>query len=108
MEVKATLLKPYEEHARYEFIVENNIKKRYIIQEDDEKIQALWYTEEELAQIQREQEKNLEIEHYKELLAESDYKAIKFAEGLISPEDYEPIKQLRQSYRNKINELEGD
>lgn len=39
-------------------------------------------------------------------LKDTDYKAIKFAEGLISAEEYEPIKAARQELRNKINELE--
>ena len=42
----------------------------------------------------------------KEELAASDYKAIKYAEGLITAEEYEPIKEARQELRNKINELE--
>ena len=42
----------------------------------------------------------------KEELAASDYKAIKYAEGLITAEEYEPIKAERQELRNKINELE--
>lgn len=43
----------------------------------------------------------------KQKLAETDYKAIKFAEGLISAEDYEPIKLQRQKWRDEINKLEG-
>ena len=42
----------------------------------------------------------------KEELSASDYKAIKFAEGLISAEEYAPIKAARQELRDKINELE--
>lgn len=42
----------------------------------------------------------------KELLQESDYKAIKFAEGWISEEDYAPIKAERQAIRDEINKLE--
>ena len=42
----------------------------------------------------------------KELLQESDYKAIKFAEGWISEEDYAPIKAERQTIRDEINKLE--
>lgn len=42
----------------------------------------------------------------KEELAASDYKAIKYAEGLITAEDYEPIKAERQALRDRINELE--
>ena len=43
----------------------------------------------------------------KALLQATDYQAIKYAEGFISETDYLPIKQVRQSYRNKINELEA-
>ena len=42
-----------------------------------------------------------------EELSASDYKAIKFAEGLISAEEYEPIKAARQELRNQINDLEA-
>ena len=49
-----------------------------------------------------------EINAYKQLLAQTDYKAIKFAEGAISAEDYEEIKQTRQGYRDEINALEAE
>ena len=42
----------------------------------------------------------------KQLLADSDYKAIKYAEGLISEEEYSNIRAMRQAYRLEINELE--
>ena len=44
----------------------------------------------------------------KEELSATDYKAIKFAEGLISAEDYEPIKAQRQALRDEINRLENE
>lgn len=47
------------------------------------------------------------VDTYKQLLADSDYKAIKYAEGLISAEEYEPIKLERQSYRDEINRVEA-
>ncbi len=47
-----------------------------------------------------------EIARLKKELADSDYKAIKYAEGFISEEDYEPIKNHRQSLRQQINDLE--
>ena len=61
-------------------------------------------TAEEIAQQEREQE----IWSLKEQLQESDYKAIKFAEGWISAEDYAPIKAQRQEWRERINELENN
>ena len=42
----------------------------------------------------------------KELLQESDYKALKYAEGWITEEDYAPIKAERQAIRDEINKLE--
>lgn len=59
-------------------------------------------TEEEVAQQQRE----AEIWSLKEQLRDSDYKAIKFAEGWITAEDYAPVKAQRQEWRERINELE--
>ena len=55
-----------------------------------------------------EAERLLEIEGLKLELQETDYKAIKYAEGWISEEDYKDIKEDRQRIRNRINELEND
>lgn len=47
-----------------------------------------------------------EIKMLKRKLSDTDYKAIKYAEGQLTEEEYGPIKQERQSWRNRINELE--
>lgn len=47
-----------------------------------------------------------EINEYKKLLSDSDYKAIKYAEGILTQEEYAETKQQRQEWRKKINELE--
>lgn len=47
-----------------------------------------------------------EIELLKAELASSDYKALKFAEGWTSAEDYAVIKAQRQEIRDRINALE--
>ena len=52
------------------------------------------------------QEKLERISELKSLLSATDYKAIKYAEGLLSEEEYSPIKSQRQAYRDEINELE--
>lgn len=52
-------------------------------------------------------EYRLEIQQLKKLLSDSDYKAIKYAEGQISEEEYSEIKSERQGYRDRINYLEG-
>ena len=41
-------------------------------------------------------------------LEHTDHKAIKFAEGIITAKEYEPIKQQRQAWRDEINELEKE
>ena len=60
------------------------------------------YTDAELT-VQANKKRIAEL---KSLLQATDYQAIKYAEGFISEEDYLPIKQTRQEYRNEINELE--
>ena len=49
-----------------------------------------------------------DIEECKAKLSATDYKAIKYAEGLISEADYAPIKAERQALRDRINELEAE
>ena len=60
-------------------------------------------TEEEVAEMQRLNR----IAELKQLLAESDYKAIKYAEGWLTADEYAATKAERQAWRDEINELEG-
>ncbi len=60
-------------------------------------------TEEDLLKDQY----RLEITQLKKALSDTDYKAIKFAEGQISEEEYASVKAERQGYRDRINYLEG-
>lgn len=46
------------------------------------------------------------IDDYKQKLFDTDYQAIKFAEGELTEEQYQSTKAQRQEWRNKINELE--
>ena len=46
------------------------------------------------------------INSIKTLLSDTDYQAIKYAEGAISEEEYAPIRAQRQEWRDRINELE--
>lgn len=48
-----------------------------------------------------------EILTLKKQLADTDYKAIKFAEGVMTDEDYQATGIQRQAWRRRINELEG-
>lgn len=49
-----------------------------------------------------------QIENLKRNLADTDYQAIKYAEGEISEEDYLPIKEKRRAWREEINRLEKE
>ena len=49
-----------------------------------------------------------EIAVRKQMLAGTDYQALKFAEGAISNEDYAEVKAQREAWRAEINELEAE
>lgn len=49
-----------------------------------------------------------EINGYKQLLANSDYKALKYSEGLITDVEYAETKAFREGLRAKINILEEE
>lgn len=48
-----------------------------------------------------------EILTLKKQLADTDYKAIKYAEGVMADEDYQETGIQRQAWRRRINELEA-
>ena len=61
MEIKAQLNKPYTEEEKINFIVEQNHKLGYIIEEQEDKLVALGYTEEEIKEREK-QARNAEID----------------------------------------------
>jgi sporulation-control protein spo0M len=48
-----------------------------------------------------------EINACKILLAQTDYQALKYAEGAMPEQEFAPIRALRASWRARINELEA-
>lgn len=54
------------------------------------------------------EQKLAEIEELKAELANTDYKAIKFAEGWLTDDEYATIKAERQALRDRINQLERE
>ena len=54
MEIKAILLKPYTDNERMDFIVQYNHGMGYVIEETETELQALGYTEEEIAEQEKE------------------------------------------------------
>ena len=79
----------------------NNVE---VSQEEARNLIPISITEERV-DLRRKNNEELIIE-YKQKLKETDYKAIKYAEGLISETDYAPIKAERENYRKAINSLE--
>lgn len=51
---------------------------------------------------------NSEINGLKQLLTNSDYKALKYSEGLISDIEYAETKLYRENLRAQINQLEEE
>ena len=49
-----------------------------------------------------------EINELKAKLRATDYKAIKFAEGVLSDVEYEETKAQRQAWRDRVNTLEEE
>lgn len=59
------------------------------------------------ADVLQKEEYAAEIRTLKRSLAETDYKAIKYAEGVMADEDYQETGIQRQAWRRRINELEA-
>ena len=61
MEIKAELKQPYTENERLDFIVEQNHKLGYEIRETETALEAWGYTEEEIAQQEKERIQELSM-----------------------------------------------
>jgi len=73
MEIKAQLTKPYTEDDRLAFIVEQNHEKNYLIEDTENALLAWGYTQEEIA----EQEKEIRLDELKKQLEELDKKRVR-------------------------------
>ena len=49
---------------------------------------------------------NRQIFELKQKLTQTDYKAIKYSEGLLTDKEYAEVKAQRQAWRDEINKLE--
>lgn len=49
-----------------------------------------------------------EINGYKNLLAQSDYKALKHADGVLDEDEWQQVKAEREELRQKINACEAE
>ena len=90
-----------------------DIENNYISIEDTQQSDINgWTYRKDVCPMKTEEDKlkdeyRLEIQQLKKQLSDTDYKAIKFAEGQISESEYASVRAERQGYRDKINELEA-
>ena len=56
----------------------------------------------------RREEIQGEINALKQLLTNTDYQAIKHSEGEMPEEEFAPIREKRQGWRERINELQKE
>lgn len=80
---------------------------------DEQIVAAGWTIEEEIVPEPTEEDKARQemqnrIYELKGLLQDSDYKAIKFAEGELSAEEYETTRLERRAWRLEINAIESE
>ena len=61
MEIKSTLNKPYTEEQRIDFIIEQNHRQGFQIQETETALEAWGYTEEEIEQQKRDRLNHLSL-----------------------------------------------
>ena len=104
MEIKAELLKPYTENERMDFIVQYNHNLGYEIKETETALEALGYTEEELAKEERERLDKLSM-------TRGDvFEALILAKGLTKPQIRAMIEQAevdditKALYLNRFDE----
>lgn len=64
--------------------------------------EIIFFTQDQI----NEMEIQNQINDLKAKLRATDYQAIKYAEGRLTQEEYQPIGEQRQQWRDKINDLE--
>ena len=102
----------YTESAEMAYKFGWDIEHNYILIADTEKSDVNgWTYPKEICPHKSERDKqvelwNREIFELKEELQRTDYKAIKYAEGVMTDEDYQQTGIQRQAWRKRINELE--
>lgn len=70
-----------------------DIKEKKIIEQEIDEIKVVFTADSKILDL-------------KEKLSNTDYQAIKYAEGHLTEEEYAPIKEQRQAWRNEINQIE--
>lgn len=60
-----------------------------------------------IEEAETKESSEIELAKLKAEMAETDYKTLKYAEGILTEEEYAPIKTERASLRDKINAITG-
>lgn len=96
----------YEEQysEAYEYVSKHN---DCMIQEIDADENGRMFKIVEMPQSTESELARYEIAELKVKLAATDYQAIKYAEGVLTAEEYADVKAQRQAWRDRINELEN-
>ena len=103
----------FTKSAEFAYKLGWDIENNYIAISDTQKSDINgWTYRKELCPMKTEEDLlkdqyRSEITQLKKLLSDSDYKAIKYAEGQISESEYASVRAERQGYRDRINELEA-
>lgn len=102
-----------EDGSKQKVLIPDNA--RPMTEEDEKYFQA--QADAETERIKRAQQLNaldeeisalyVQISALKRNLNKTDYQAIKFTEGEMSYEEYEPVKEQRRGWRKEINDLEA-
>ena len=85
--------------------------KKAIYNKETKQVTYVEMTQEEIDKAEAEAvvaQFQTELAELKQQLADTDYKAIKYAEGQITEEEYSETKEQRQAWRERINELESE
>ena len=91
-----------------------DIENNYILISDTQQSDINgWTYRKDLCPMKTEQDLlkdqyRLEIQQLKKQLSDTDYKAIKFAEGQLTEEEYSLTRSQRASWRARINKLQED
>jgi hypothetical protein len=98
MEIKATLKKPYTEAQRMGFVVSYNHQLGYEIKETETELQALGYTEEEIALQERERIAKLSLTKREVFLGL--YQAKGVTPDMIKAQITDPMALIEFEYAN--------
>lgn len=98
MEIKATLQKPYTENERMDFIVEYNHNQGFVIEETETELQALGYTEEEIALQEKERIAKLKLTKREVFLGL--YQAKGITPDMIQAQITDPMALIEFEYAN--------